>query len=58
MAPDKSETSHSSQIPTQSQDLINEPVEEPMDSTDSDIPNLIDIPKEVLFHDYLLPPWI
>ena len=29
-----------------------------MDGTESDIPNLIDIPKEVLFQDYLLPPWI
>ena len=29
-----------------------------MDSTDSDIANLINVPKEVLFQDYLLPPWI
>ena len=55
-----SETSYPSQIPTPLQEPISKLVtqEEPMDSTDSDIPNLIDITKEVLFHDYLLLPCI
>ena len=52
MAPDKSETSYPSPI--------NEPIaqEESMDTTGSDKPDLTNIPKEVLFQDCLLPPWI
>ena len=58
-APDKSETSYHSQIYTQSQKPINDPItqEEPMDSKDSDVSNLIDVPEEILFQDYLLAPW-
>ena len=53
-------TSYPSQIPTWLQEQINEPItqEELIDSTDSDIPNLIYIPKEVLFQNYLLPPLV
>ena len=60
MALDKSETSHSSQIPTPLQETFSKPIpqEEPMDNTDSDMPNLINVPEEVLFQDYLSPPWI
>ena len=46
MALDKSEKSYFPQICTPLQKPINDPItkEEPMDSTDSDVPNLIYIP--------------
>ena len=57
MAPDKSETSYSSQLPTQLWELINEPIawEKTIDDTDSDMPDLINVPEEVLFQDYPSP---
>ena len=60
MALDKSVTSYPSQISTQSQGSINDSVTkaEPINSMDSDMPNLINVPKEVLFQDYLFPPWL
>ena len=60
MAPDKSETSYPSHIPTPSQESINDSITnaESMDSMDSDMLNLIDVPEEVLFQNYLLPSWM
>ena len=60
MAPDKPETSYPSQISMALQEPINEPVTwaELMDSMDSDIPNLIDVPEEVIFQDNILQPWM
>ena len=60
MTPDKSETSYPSQIPTPSQEPINGPItqEKTTNNTDTDIPYLINSPKEVLFQGYLLQPWI
>ena len=60
MAVGKSETSYPSQISTPSQEPINKSItqEEPMDSTESDIPDLIDILEDALFQHYLLLPWI
>ena len=53
MAPGKSETSYFSQIPTPLQEPITKSItqEEPMDSTDSDVPYLTNVPKEVLLQD-------
>ena len=60
MDPDISEMSYPSQILNPSQEPINETIsqDELMDSMDSDKPNLTDVPKEVLFQDYLLSHWI
>ena len=57
MVVNKLEPSH---IPTPLQEPIDEPInqEEPMESMDSDIPDLINVPKEVLFQEYILPPSI
>ena len=53
-------TSYLSQIPTPSQESVNDSVTqaEPMHSTDSDMLDFINIPEEVLFQDYLFPPWM
>ena len=60
MALRKSEISYPSQIPMPLQEPIYESITlaEPMNSTDSDIPNFINIPKEVFFQNYLYPPWM
>ena len=61
MALNKSETSYPSQTLSLPQKPINEPIpqEETMDITKRVIPDLINIPKEVLFNDtYLLLHWI
>ena len=56
----KPETSYPSQIPTQLQEPVykSATLEGPMDSMISDMPNLIDVPKEVLFQNYLDTPWV
>ena len=56
----KSETSYLSQIPTAPQKPMYESIiqEMAMDSIISDMPNLINVPKEVFFLDFLYPPWM
>ena len=55
MAPKRPEASYSSQIPTQPQELVYEPVfpEELMEGMFSDMINIIDIPQQVLFESFL-----
>ena len=60
MALRKPETSHPSQIPSQLQEPVYESatLEEPMDSMISDMPDFINVPKQVLFWNYLCTPWM
>ena len=54
------ETSYLSQILTHLQESVNESatLEESMGNMFSDMPDLIDIPKDVLFQNYLYTPWM
>ena len=56
----ENQTNYPSQITTPLQETIYAlaMLEEPMDNMINDMPDLIDIPKEVLFQNYLYPPWM
>ena len=56
----ENQTSYPSQIPTQLQGPVYESatLEKPIDSVISDMLNLINDPKEVLFQNYLYAPWM
>ena len=60
MAPRRPEASYPSQIPTKPQESAykSPTLEELMDSMFSDMPDIIYIPEEVLFQNYLYAPWI
>ena len=60
MALRRPEDSYPSQVPTQLQEHVYESVtlKEPMGSMFSDMPNLINVPKEMLFQNYLYTPWM
>ena len=60
MAPRRPGASYPSQIPTQPQEPVYEPatLEELMDSMFSDMPNLVNISKEVFFQNWLYTPWM
>ena len=60
MAPRKPEISYPSQIHIQLQEPVYESatLEEPLESIIRDMPNLINIPKDMLFQNYLYAPWM
>ena len=60
MAPRWPEANYPSQMPTQLQEPVYESatLKESKDSLFSDMPNLINVPKEVFFQNYLYTPWM